>query len=105
MQPEPSFAERLRTLRRRRGLGLKRLAPELGVSYPYLSKIENSKAAPSEELLDRIARYFEADGDELLILANRIPDDIRRILRENPHEALDFLRRRFGNAITAERRS
>lgn len=102
MQPNRNFADRLRRLRWKKGVGLKRAAPQLGVSYTYLSKIENNKAVPSPELLERIATYYEADTDELFILADKIPDDIRDILRDNPREALDFLRRRFSGEITSE---
>ena len=102
MQPNRNFADRLRRLRRKKGVGLKRAAPQLGVSYTYLSKIENNKAVPSTELLERIATYYEADTDELFMLADKIPDDIRDILRENPREALDFLRQRFSGEFTSE---
>ena len=61
-----------------------------------LSKIENGKVVPSEDLIGRMAEYYNTDRDELLLLAQRIPEDVRRILRENPREALQFLRRRFG---------
>jgi transcriptional regulator with XRE-family HTH domain len=104
MQPNSHFAERLRRLRRKKGVGLKRAAPQLGVSYTYLSKIENNRAVPSADLLERIASYYETDKDELLILADKIPDDVRRILRDNPREALDFLRRRFGDAVVTGQR-
>ncbi len=104
MQPQRNCAEYLKALRRRKGVGLKRAAPELGVSYTYLSKIENSRSNPSAELLERMAKYYDADKDELLVLADRIPEDIQAILRENPREALDFLRRRFSNASIAPER-
>jgi len=76
-------------------MGLKRLAPDLGVSYTYLSKIENNRVVPSTDVVNRAARYFDEDSDELLILADQIPEDVRRILRERPREALGFLRERF----------
>ena len=91
------FGHRLRGLRLAQGMGLKKLAPELGVSYTYLSKIENSKAVPSPALLDRMTEYFKEDSDERLILAERDPEDIRQILRERPRGALDYLRERFSD--------
>jgi transcriptional regulator with XRE-family HTH domain len=90
------FGSILRELRQRTGVGIKRLAPELGVSYSYLSKLENSEVGPSEELVGKVAKYFEYDRDRLLIAAGKIPPEILRILQDHPDEALDFLRTRFG---------
>jgi len=90
------FGDILRELRGGAGIGIKRLAPELGVSYSYLSKLENNQIRPSEELVDRVARYFDYDRDRLLLAAEKVPPEILRILREHPEDALDFLRERFG---------
>jgi HTH-type transcriptional regulator, competence development regulator len=90
------FAEILRDLRNRAGLGIKRLAPELGVSYTYLSKLENNAVAPSEELVGKVATYFNYDRDRLLISAGKVPAEILRILQNHPDDAVDFLRERFG---------
>jgi len=91
-----AFGEVLRDLRGRSGIGIKRLAPELGISYSYLSKLEANQIRPSPELVERVANYFAYDQDQLLLAANRIPTDIRAILRDHPQEALEFLRARFG---------
>jgi HTH-type transcriptional regulator, competence development regulator len=91
-----TFGKVLRQLRDQSGTGIKRLAPELGVSYTYLSKLENDTTAPSEEFVGRVAKYFNYDKDRLLLAAGRVPEEILGILRDNPDEALEFLRRRFG---------
>jgi hypothetical protein len=44
------FGRILKKLRTQSGKGIKRLAPELRVSYSYLSKLENEEIGPSEEL-------------------------------------------------------
>lgn len=93
-----SFGDLLKHLRRKEGIGIKKLAPRLDISYTYLSKLENDKIIPSKDVIERIAHYFRYDLDELLICADKVPDDIRRILRENPKEAAKFLRRRFGDS-------
>lgn len=92
-----SFGDLLKHLRRKEDIGIKKLAPRLDISYTYLSKLENDKVIPSKDVIERIAYYFRYDLDELLISADKVPDDIRRILRENPKEAAAFLRRRFGD--------
>ncbi len=90
------FGDILRELRTKEGVGIKRLAPELGVSYSYLSKLENNEIGPSKDLIDKIAKYFDYDRDQLLLAAGKIPPEILQILQDNPEEALDFLRERFG---------
>jgi transcriptional regulator with XRE-family HTH domain len=91
-----TFGQILRELRSKSGLGIKRLAPELGVSYSYLSKLENNEVGPSEEMVTRVARYFKYDRTRLLLTAGKVPQDVLDILRDNPDEAVEFLRARFG---------
>jgi transcriptional regulator with XRE-family HTH domain len=90
------FGKKLKLLRNKKGIGIKPLAEKLDVNYTYLSKIENDKAIPSKETIKRMSTYFNVDVDELMILADKIPDDVERILRENPKEAIQYLRRKFG---------
>lgn len=98
------FGQLLRQLRTKTGIGIKRLAPELRVSYTYLSKLENNEINPSAELVDRVAKYFDYNRDALLLSAGKIPQEILEILRENPDDALKFLRERFGAKNGARRR-
>ena len=49
----------------------------------------------SEELVEKIAKYFHYDRDRLLIAAGKIPPEVLRILQDHPDEALGFLRERF----------
>ncbi len=82
------FGERLRELRKARGLGQRTLAGLVGVSHTYVSKIENEKLDfgdyPSEELIRKIAEALEADEHELLTLAGKIPGEIRKRVLERP---------------------
>ena len=98
MKKSTAFGELLKQLRETKGIGIKRLAPDLKVDYTYLSKLENHRVTPSEKVIGRIAKYFSYDKDELLLAADKLPEDVRRIFRENPREATEFLRRRFVNA-------
>lgn len=90
-----TFGEILRLLRGRRGLSIKELAPELGVDYSYISKLENDKCLPSAETVRRIGGFFDYDQDELMVLAEKIPEDITDIIREHPREVFTYLRGRF----------
>ena len=73
-------------------MSLKKLAPELGVSYTYLSKLESLQGRPSEELIERIADYFDFDPNVLYLTADRIPPDLSQALRDRPDEALALLK-------------
>jgi len=90
------FGGVLKNLRGKAGIGIKRLAPELGISYSYLSKLESNQVRPSEDLVERVADYFQYDRNRLLLSADRVPLDVIEILRENPDEAIAFLKERFG---------
>lgn len=82
------FGERVRDLRTSKGLSQRKLGERLGVSFTYVSKIENEKLDfgdyPSEQLICKIAEALEADPDELLLLAKKIPEHLRRRVFERP---------------------
>jgi transcriptional regulator with XRE-family HTH domain len=77
------FGERLRELRRDRGLTLRALAEAVGVDFTYLSKIENEKAGylPGADTIRALAEALEADPLELLELANKVPPEMERFAR------------------------
>lgn len=99
------FGQILRALRNKAGIGIKRLAPELSVSYTYLSKLENNETNPSTDFVERVADYFDYDRDNLLLSAGKIPEEILDILRDNPDDAIKFLRERFGKKHGTRSRS
>lgn len=82
------FGQRIRDLRREKQFGQRALAGAVGVSFTYISKIENEKLDfgdyPSEELIQKLAAALNADLDELLILARKIPARIRQRVLERP---------------------
>lgn len=83
-----TFGERIRELRRAKGWTLRDLAPKVGVGFTYLSKVENGRLDfgdyPSDALIHRLADALEADEDELLMLAERVPEQIRRRVLQRP---------------------
>ncbi len=91
-----SLGKTIRTLRKEKGVGIKTMAPALNLHHTYLSKIENGYIIPSAEVVQKLARYLNYDSDDLMILANRIPDDILEILKTKPYEAMSYLRKEFG---------
>jgi transcriptional regulator with XRE-family HTH domain len=82
------FGGRVRELRKAKNLGQRKLAEMIGVSHTYVSKIENEKLDfgdyPSEELIRKIAAALEADEHELLNLAEKIPEEIKKKVLEHP---------------------
>ena len=96
MKEDINFAAKIKTMREQKGISIKTLAKSLDVNYTYLSKIENSKSVPSEAFIERLAKVFNYDADELKIMAGKIPDDVIEILKNNPLEAIIYLRREFG---------
>ena len=89
------FGVLLKELRRERGIGIKKLAPQLGVTYGYLSKLESNQAHPSPEFVERVSAYFGYDRNRLLLSADRVPPEVLRILQERPDDAIAFLREHF----------
>lgn len=82
------FGERVRELRKAKNLGQRAFGQLVGVSHTYVSKIENEKLDfgdyPSEDLIRKIAKALDADEDELLVLAKKIPEQIRGRVLERP---------------------
>lgn len=83
-----TFGERIRELRQVKNLTLRDLAKKVRVTFTYLSKIENQKLSfgeyPSDDLIVKLARVLDADPDELLLLAEKIPQAIRKRVLERP---------------------
>lgn len=87
-KPVKSFGQRVRELRREKALGQRALAAKIGVSFTYVSRIENENLDfgpyPSEELILKLAAALDADADELMLLAKKIPEPIRQRVLERP---------------------
>ena len=83
-----TFGERLRELRKAKNLSQRALGDKVGINFTYLSKVESEKLDfaqyPSEELIRKLAKALGADADELLLLAKKIPADIRDRVIERP---------------------
>lgn len=83
-----TFGEKVRAARKVKGVDLRSLAGVVGVHFTYLSKIENGKLdfgdAPGEGLILKLATALDADADELLLLAHRIPEGIKKRVLERP---------------------
>lgn len=83
-----TFGERIRELRHERGWTLRTLAAKVEVGFTYLSRVENGRLNfgdyPSNELIQRLADTFKISSDELMLLAERVPDRIRKRILQKP---------------------
>ena len=83
-----AFGSRIRELRQAKNLTLRDVAKKARVTFTYLSKIENQKLSfgefPSTELILKLASILEADPDDLLLQAKKIPDTIRHRVIARP---------------------
>ena len=75
-------------MRTAKGLSQRALGERVGVSFTYISKVENGKLDfgnyPSEDLICRLAAALDTDEEELLLSAEKIPEAIRRRFFERP---------------------
>lgn len=83
------FGKRVKELRLRQDFTQQYVADRMSVSVSYISKVENGKLHfgdyPSEKFIHKLAAELNADEDELLLLADKVPESIRRRIRERPN--------------------
>lgn len=83
-----TFGKRVRRLRQDKGWTLRDLAAKVGVGFTYLSRVENERLNygdyPSDALIHRLADALDADEEELLILAKRIPEPVKKRVLQRP---------------------
>lgn len=87
-----SLGERIRELRKGRGLTQRKLAEAVGIDFTYLSKIENNTIpySPSAKTLKKLATELQVDEWELLRLAEKLPAEMSAIT--NTELGIRFLR-------------
>lgn len=88
-----TFGQRIKELRRERGLTQRQLAEKARVDFTYLSKIENDRLehTPSIKTIQDLAQALAVDELELMELANKVPPVLEAIARDK--DALRFFRR------------
>jgi transcriptional regulator with XRE-family HTH domain len=83
-----TFGERIRQLRKAKNLNQQEVAEKVGINFTYLSKIENDKLEsaefPSEDTIKKLAKALGGDADELLLMAKKVPDKIRKRVIQRP---------------------
>jgi transcriptional regulator with XRE-family HTH domain len=83
-----TFGKRIRELRHGKEWSLRDLASKVDVGFTYLSRVENERLNfgdyPSDALIHRLADALEADEEELLILAKRVPEPVKKRFLQRP---------------------
>lgn len=83
-----NFGEHVKLLRVQRSLTQAKLAERLNVSMSYISKVERGRLHfgdyPSEKFIHKLAGELNADEDELLMLADKVPASIRERIKQRP---------------------
>ncbi len=69
-----NFGEKLRQLRNDKDLTQPELAEAMGIEQSYLSKLENDKSLPSNDVLNRILDVFGLEIGDLV-------DDLNQVAR------------------------
>ncbi len=85
------FGEKLKQLRQEKDLTQPELAEAMGIEQSYLSKLENDKSLPSNDVLNRILNVFETEVSELV---NDLDQGSRNQLRQIPDVADHFNRQK-----------
>jgi HTH-type transcriptional regulator, competence development regulator len=100
----PTFGERIRNLRKARGLTQREFAEQLRIDFTYVSKIENGRndIPPSEQLITRMAVLFGVEANELLALAGQFDHrELQKVALESP-EVGALLRRLQARQFTVD---
>lgn len=71
MSTAENIGERIRRIRQSRGVSLRKVASELGVSPSLISQVETGKSRPSVATLYSLAGFFGVSADELLGIAGQ----------------------------------
>ena len=72
---------------------LRQVATRINVEPAYLSKIErNVFPPPSEEVILKLAKELDEDGDVLLAMAGKLSSELQQVILERPQLFADLLR-------------
>jgi transcriptional regulator with XRE-family HTH domain len=96
------LGQRIRQARLDAGLSQRGLAELVGVSFPHISKVEAGRESASTELLARIGEAVGINPDELVLLADRLPDELRAVVVAKADLAPQFLRKWQQGGISDE---
>ena len=92
-----SIGEKIKYLRKVKGISQEELAQKLNINRNFLSRIETEKSEPTATILKHIAQIFSISIDSLLDIKEQdisIDDKIKQLtnnIKYLPNKDLDFL--------------
>jgi HTH-type transcriptional regulator, competence development regulator len=93
-----TFGTLVRETRLDKGYSLRKFAELVGFSPTYLSQVEQGKVEkpPTAERVRRMAELLDANVDEWIALAGRMPEDLADYISQRPTELPEMLREASG---------
>ena len=96
--PRLTFGHNLRAKRVAKGISVRELARQTGISSAYVRHMEDyGGAPPAEERVKAFARALGEPEDDMLALAGYVPADVKALLLARPAVMYAFIRT-LGNA-------
>lgn len=96
-QKSKTFGQVLRERRVEKGLTLRKFADMVGISPTYLSQVEQDNVdPPTAERVKKMAELLDANADEWIALAGRMPEDLPGIIQKQPTAMPELLREASG---------
>ena len=92
MKKYKSIGTLIRRLRNEKKMSLRDLAKKVNMSHVNITHIENDRVVTSSKSLIDIAQALDFDPDKILALANKVNDDIKKIIQDKPDAVPKFLR-------------
>lgn len=87
------FGNLIKKLREDKGYSQRQFALLIDITPTYLSKIERAEFnPPSEEVIKKMAEKLDYDADKLLSYADKVDDDLLKIIKSNPEKYANILR-------------
>lgn len=88
-----NFGQKIKDLRIKRNLTLRELAEKVKLDFTYLSKIENGlMGPPREDKIRKLADVLMTNVDELILLAKKVPKELRDMVVDRKDLIPDLLR-------------
>ena len=97
-----TFGQKLRGLRRSKGVTQRELAAKVEVDFSYISKIENDRLPPpAADTIIRICEALSILPDELLAMTGKMPSQVKQMVGTSS-SALQFMRQAQSMKLTDE---
>jgi transcriptional regulator with XRE-family HTH domain len=101
-----TIGEKIKKLREQKGLSLRQLAEEVGLTFSYLSQIEREGRNPSLKTLDKLCDFY--DIDKTYFLADEknwykiLPPELQEFVKKENIEYLQIGLKAKENGFTPE---